>query len=308
MTIRAAKAALLLAALATPLPALAAAPPAGSGPWPAVMDSVPALREHTVYRPAVLTPKAGRLPVVVFAEGGCRNIGNRSRQLMTEIASHGFLVIVAGPVSPYTTRDRDPNERPADGADVLSQPQQLTEAVDWAAKENSRKGGRFHGRLDLTKVASMGVSCGGVQAIDFASRDRRVTSLVMIYSGLFPDDKPAGAVKYAGHRIVRADLPRITQPSLYLYGGERDIAYPNAENDIANISRPPVFAASLTKAGHGDGLADPSGGLFGATTIAWLKWTLRGDRAAGLDFTRADCPLCRNPEWVVKRKNLPATP
>lgn len=300
----------IAAALALAAPALAAAPailkaaPRGEGPYPAVMATEKALPEHTLYRPASL-PAGQRLPLVVFAEGGCRNIGNRSFQFMSNLASYGYLVLVAGPPSPWTTRERDGNEKPAPGADVLSQPHQLVEAVDWAARENARPASPYYRKLDLAKVASMGFSCGGVQALDFTVADKRVTNTVMIYSGLFPDDKPAGAVKYAGVQIVRADLPRVIHPILYVYGGDKDIANPNAENDIAHIDKAPLFAASQKAAGHGDGLEQLNGGRQGELAVSWLNWWFKGDAAAGRIFTAPDCPLCNDPAWVVKRKNLP---
>jgi hypothetical protein len=37
----------------------------------------------------------------------------------------------------------------------------LVDSTDWAIAENSRRTGKYHGRLDTTKIAVMGQSCGG---------------------------------------------------------------------------------------------------------------------------------------------------
>ena len=41
----------------------------------------------------------------------------------------------------------------------------LTDAIDWALKENIRKGSPYYGRIDATQIAVSGWSCGGVQAL-----------------------------------------------------------------------------------------------------------------------------------------------
>lgn len=291
----------LAAGLAAPLAAPAASPVA------AVMESDPGLPESTVFRPQAISAASGKLPILVFAEGGCRNIGNRSAPMMLRIAAQGYLVMVAGPPSPWSRSDtmRDDNEKPADGFPVYSHARQLREAVDWAARENKRRGSRYFGRLDLGKVASMGVSCGGLQALDHTVADPRVTNTLVIYSGLFPDGVTPGAVKFAGLKVRKADRSRIDHPILYLYGGEKDIAHPNAEDDYAFVKSSPAFAASLKASGHGDELGAPAGGRFGALIVDWLNWWFKGDSAAGRSFIGPDCAICADPAWTVKSKNLP---
>ena len=73
----------------------AAHPYAGSGPYPATREEPASLPTHTVYRPADLanTPK---LPVVLWANGGCRNTSVEFTRFLGELASHGYLVIAVG--------------------------------------------------------------------------------------------------------------------------------------------------------------------------------------------------------------------
>jgi predicted dienelactone hydrolase len=140
----------------------------GGGAWPAVMNADPGLPTHTLYRPNDLraATRAGKLPIVVWGNGACANIGNRFRYFLTEIASHGYLVLAIGPIGPATVEwkidlnagdPRPPAERTAPSFAA-----QLIDAIDWALKENRRKGSEFFGRLDPKSIAVMGQSCGGL--------------------------------------------------------------------------------------------------------------------------------------------------
>ena len=69
--------------------------PLGSGPYKAVMATDPTLPDHILYYPANVAA-AGKLPIIAWGNGACLHAGNRFRGFLTEIASHGFLVISAG--------------------------------------------------------------------------------------------------------------------------------------------------------------------------------------------------------------------
>jgi hypothetical protein len=45
-----------------------------------------------------------------------------------------------------------------------TQPTQTFEAIDWATRENARADGPLRGRIDLTRIAVGGRSCGGAWA------------------------------------------------------------------------------------------------------------------------------------------------
>jgi hypothetical protein len=36
----------------------------------------------------------------------------------------------------------------------------------------------------------------------------------------------------------------------------------------------------------------------------WLQWQLKGDPEAAKAFVGPDCALCKDPDWVVKKKNM----
>ncbi len=301
--------------------------PLGSGRFPAVMLADPGLPTHTLYRPRELAVLGSeKLPLVVWGNGACVNTGNRYRQFLSEIASHGFLAIAIGPIrGPEAESLRsgsavrgDPaagsvaavmvagGRLPAPTPEVRVTPpytmaNQLADAIDWAVAENARAGSPLVGRIDINRVAVMGHSCGGVQAID-AARDPRVTAYGVWNSGLFPDDARSWSV--AGARVGKRDLPLIRKPAIYISGQSTDVAFRNADDDYARIEGAPVVRAWLAGSGHGGTYREALGGSYGQVAVAWLRWQLKGDAKAGAEFTGATCGLCAKPGWNVRRKGL----
>ena len=60
----------------------------------------------------------------------------------------------------------------------------MIDAINWALAENDRPASKYAKHLNSRKIAVMGQSCGGVQAIEVAA-DRRVTTAMIWNSGLF---------------------------------------------------------------------------------------------------------------------------
>jgi dienelactone hydrolase len=278
---------------------------AGTGKWPAIMEMQPNLPTHTIYRPKSIAGLGFKLPVVVYAEGGCRNIGNKAPAMLAEIASHGYLVIALGPISPYAkpvNYDRSDDIRAADGFPATSSTAQMPQAVDWAIGENKRAGSPFHGKIDEKMIAYMGRSCGGLQAIAASLKDPRVKATLIMNSGMWADDDKRNAkVNEVQAGLTKASLRKLRAPALYIYGGATDMAYANSEDDLNYVAGAPVFAASHCASGHPGTFGDDNGGAFGKVGVAWLDlWLKRRGDAAKL-FKGKDCGLCADPAWVVRR-------
>ncbi|WP_306394158.1 alpha/beta hydrolase [Telluria beijingensis] len=305
--------------LAPPPPWVSPETPQGSGAFPAVMQADPGLATHVVYRPANLAALGSeKLPVVAFANGGCVNVGNRFRYFLTEIASHGFIAIATGTMAPKEAEsalssgdNRNPpapgspaarNEPPVAGSKGASPttPRQMLDAVDWAIAENGRKGSPYEGRIDTGKIAVMGQSCGGLQAID-AARDPRVTTFGVWNSGTFPKDGFAYGI--AAARADKADLEKLRIPALYVSGEPADVAFVNAQDDFERLQGP-AFWAWREQTGHAGTYREPNGGVFARVAVDWLRWQLKGDQQAARQFVGADCGLCSKTEWHVKSKGL----
>jgi poly(3-hydroxybutyrate) depolymerase len=193
----------------------------------------------------------GKLPVVSFGNGGCVNIGSAFKTLLGEVASHGYLAIATGPIGPRAGwPTRGPSRR---YAFEQSKTESLVKAIDWAIAENARKGSPYYGRIDTTKIAVAGQSCGGLQAIAVGA-DPRVTTVLVLNSGIIRGGIPTpdgGTRQPAGYLPASdADLPKLHTPMLYLIGGEKDQAHRGAEGDFEAIQKVPVFNAN-TPVGHG---------------------------------------------------------
>jgi dienelactone hydrolase len=278
----------------------------GTGPYKAVMESPAGLPTHTLYRPQNLAAVRGKLPIVVWGNGGCANEGNRFRWFLSEVASHGYLVVAIGPIAkPEMEIWKEDAPQPQPGGPPVQLPpprthsSQLIDAMNWAIAENGRAGGPLAGRLDPGKIAVMGMSCGGAQTIE-ASADPRVVTSVMWNSGLFPEATTMGG----GKALTKDDLKRLHAPIAYISGDALDVAFPNANDDFERINHVPVFRAYRHKTGHGGTYGEPNGGPFGKVGVAWLDWRLKGDAAAGRMFVGPKCGLCTDAEWVVKQKNI----
>lgn len=291
----------------------------GTGPYKAIMTGDTSLITHTIYRPFDLSRFGGKekLPIIVWGNGACKNGSSEVRNLLSEIASHGFLVIAVGPLK-YSIFDVDQNNR------SMSDPKSMTAAVDWAIAQNIQKGSPLFGKIDMSKVAAMGQSCGGLMAMG-VSTDPRVTTIVMWNSGLFttPPTPPnannqneGSAPRMVMPMVPKSDLKKLHCSVAYLTGGEYDIASKNAADDFSLIENVQVINANydfseIVKATGYKGVGhypatyrEPNGGDFGKAGVAWLKWQLKGDKEAAKMFTGKNPGLLNNKRWTLVKKNI----
>jgi hypothetical protein len=73
------------------------------GPYAQVtIAAADGLPTHTIYHPSDLSafPAKGKLPVLIWGNGACRNEGRRFQGTLTKVASHGFLVVAVGLFEP----------------------------------------------------------------------------------------------------------------------------------------------------------------------------------------------------------------
>ena len=179
--------------------------PLGTGPYKAVMAEDASLPDHTLYYPADMAA-AGKLPIITWGNGACLNAGNRFRIALTEMASHGFLIVAGGPIAnvkyevgpqenppvnqanaPRRSPPAAPTPKPGDAVGRNTVPQ-LIAGIDWAVKENERAGSKFYHRLDTNAVGVAGQSCGGMLATQ-VSADPRIKATVL-FSGVPFLDRP----------------------------------------------------------------------------------------------------------------------
>jgi hypothetical protein len=275
----------------------------GTGPYAAMKEEVASLPKHVVYRPADLS-KLGtkKLGVLVWGNGACSDDGASARMHLLEIASHGYLVLANGTIKSGPGIPLAPPPPPrADGQlpPPATSPKQLTEGIDWALAENSRKGSDYYQRIDPKAVAVAGYSCGGLQALQVAG-DKRLRTVIIQNSGIF---NPASAIRMPSMDIGKDTLETIHTPVLYILGGPKDIAHDNGMDDFQRIDHVPVAVAN-TDVGHGGTYNEPNGGRAAQVAVAWLEWQLRGDEKAKLWFVGPGCGLCKDKQWTLESKNL----
>lgn len=262
-----------------------------TGQYEIVIEQDMSLSTHTIYRPKDISGM--RHPILVWGEGSCADAGLMFPEFLSEVASHGVVVIADGPPIRYN-REQAAAARPAgspppsigpDGTDLVA-------AMDWIFAQNAQEGSVFFNNVDTTRVAAMGMSCGGLMSYG-ASSDPRVTTLGIWNSGLL---SPNPEIVSAQH-----------QPLILITGGESDIAYANGKRDFEMIpDHIPMFYGVYPSVGHFGTYSEDNGGEFGRVIVGWLKWQLFDDMGAngkGM-FVGDDCGMCIKPDWKIQRKNM----
>lgn len=263
----------------------------GTGSYSAIMSTDNSLPTHTIFRPKDLSAfgKQNKLPIIAWGNGACANSPWEHVNFLSEVASHGFLVIAIGPM---------PQEGEKGGGKSTSS--QMTDAINWAIAQNSDKNSPLFNKIDVSKIAVSGMSCGGLQTLETAP-DTRVTTTVVCNSGIFINP---GSGFPGMPNLKKDDLLKLHTPTLYILGGEKDIAYENGMDDYSKINHVPVFVANMN-VGHGGTYGQPHGGEFAKVATAWFKWQLKGDNEAGKFFIGNPCGLSQNPLWKVDKKKIP---
>ena len=132
---------------------------------------------------------------------------------------------------------------------------QLIDAINWAIAENDRTGGPYFHRLDTSKIALMGMSCGGAQAIEASAESGQAVNgkvIEVVKGGLILDLGVRGETTMGGGKaLTKEDLKLIHAPVAYISGDESDVAFVNANDDFQRIDRVPAFRAYRRMTGHG---------------------------------------------------------
>ena len=297
----------LAAPVAAQMPYQSPDTPLGTGAYKAVMEVDASLPTHTIYHPKDLAALKGKkLPIIAWGNGACVNAGNRFRYFLTEIASHGYFILALGPIAgkemeapPQPTPPPQPGATPAapNRSAPATMSSQLIDAIDWAIKENTRKGSPYFGKLDTKNIAVMGQSCGGVQATK-ASLDPRITASVIWNSGLVPNKT------VAMEWVEKDHLNKLHAPIAWFNGDPSDVAHPNAKDDFERTNHLLALFAWREGMGHNGTYREPNGGELGKIAVAYLNWRLKNDKTAAKMFVGANCGLCQDKNWHVFKKKI----
>ena len=320
----------------------------GTGPYKAIAVSNSSISTHTFYRPKDLSVFGykEKLPVLAWGNGGCANSNSAHQNYLSEISSHGYLIVAIGPMQAGGGRGGRGGPGaggpaaggPAAGAPAAAAPAAaapvpsggtLLDAINWAAAQNTNPQSPYYRKLDTSKVAVFGHSCGGLQALEIAP-DPRVKTTLVVDSGILnspgaapgapaaprggaaPGGAPAGAGRGGAGGGALPGMPPLTKDHLaklhssvfFLLGGETDIAYANGMDDFKRIEKLPVFVANKG-VGHGGTFSQPHGGDWAMASVAWLDWQFKGNTEAAKLFTGNPPGLAKKDGWTVDKKNIP---
>ena len=286
----------------------------GSGPYKAEMIEDSEVPGYTIVKPVDMETAAaveGKLPVVLFGNGGCMRNSWAFNNFLVHIASHGYVVITNGvwssepprmPDAPAGPRQEQTREEmleqfkkaeegnTADAKDYLR-------VLDWLEKKAADKKSEYFKKVDVNRTAASGQSCGGLQALILGtSGDSRIKTTMPLNSGTTsPGDGLSGM-------ISKADLAKLSKPVCYLIGGETDIAYPNAADDFSRISHVPVVVANVN-VGHSGTYMEQHGGSFSDMALLWLDLQLKGKEENELIFRYAQVPTYLE-GWTMTSRNF----
>ena len=269
----------------------------GSGPHKAVAVREKSLTDFVVYRPMNLDAamrvgrlgmfqtgevKKTKLPVLVFCNGGCMDTSIGYENMLTDLASYGYVVVAIGELQMLAQHEKDQHTPSS----------MVQRALDWIVEQAADSASSYYGKIDVDKIAAAGHSCGGAQVLAHAADKRLKTYLIL----------NAGMGKMTMADASRKSLKNLHGPILYLVGDKEDVAWANAQMDYQAIKRVPVVLADNTKSGHGGTYEQPNGGANSRMVRAWLDWQLKGKQEHKALFIDGD--LKDYPDWTVKHKNF----
>ena len=264
----------------------------GSGAYSAVATEREALPGMTLFQPANLDVFESNLtlPVLLWGNGACANTTQEHKNFLSEIASHGYLLLAIGRLDQIHERDERSREPTHSG--------QLLEALDWILQQNRDPQSEYYGKIDTHHIAAMGMSCGGLQAIEI-SGDPRISTTIVCNSGVLPTPSPMPLMP----SLDKDALLHFHGPVLYLMGGPSDIAYGNAMDDFARVNHVPIAMANLD-VGHGGTYHEPHGGAYSPVALAWLDWHLKGQSSASQWFLDESKLREQDAGWTLETKGF----
>lgn len=257
----------------------------GSGMFKAIAVKEAGAEDFVVYRPKDLAhahARQGKLPLLMWANGGCMDTSAGYERMLTEIASHGYIVMAIGEMEAYLdSRKQSPTES-----------SELKRGLDWMLCQNTLKSSAYYQYIDTTRIAAAGHSCGGAQAL-WNAADPRLKTLMIMNAGM-------GDMEMAG--ASRASLSKVHTPILYVTGGESDVAYGNAKKDFERIGHVPVAWANHPASGHGGTYKEKYGGDYARLVIDWLDWQLKGKKDCAETFIGGEAKGYSG--WTIQTKHF----
>jgi hypothetical protein len=244
----------------------------GDGPYESMtLNNTGPGGTYTIYRPSELAPGGAKNPVVGWMSGG--NTTPSAYPMLPHLATHGFVIIAS-------------NTRPQIDEEVQLG-KEIIAGIDWMLAENAKMDSDFFGKLDETKLASMGYSMGALATTTIAG-DPRLTTTVHISGGNMMTDR----------------INMLHAPAAFICGASgADIAGANCATDF-DAAKVPVFYGVFKDGDHLGVQTQPYAGRIQIVVTGWLRWQLMSDESLKAMFVGDQCTVCKDTNWTVKQKGL----
>ena len=251
----------------------------GTGRHKAIAVREKSLPDFVVYRPLRMR---GKMPVLVFCYGGCMDTSIGYENMLSDIASYGYVVVAIGEMQMFAQHDKDQHT-----------PSSIVKkALDWISQQATDPAAPYYNKVDADKIAAAGHSCGGAQVLANAA-DTRLKTYIILNAGMGKMTMADASAK---------SLKNLHAPILYLVGGTSDVAWKNAQMDYDAIKKNPVVLADNTQSGHGGTYEQPNGGANSRMVRAWLDWQLKDMQENKSLFINGD--LTGYDNFTIKHKNI----
>ena len=272
--------------------ALAVTVPSSSArSYRAIIVSEKSLPNFTVYRPRNVKYAArreGPLPILIWCNGGCSGASTSYERMLSEMASHGYVVVGIGAFE-MTDSERD------DGG---SDEKMVGQAINWLIKQERLATSDYYKAINVSNIALSGHSCGGAQALANC-KNSRVKTLLIMNAGM-------GGMSMGG--ASPQTLNDLHCPLIYMTGGTGDVAYENAKTDYGKVKKPVVWA-DLPDAGHNPGYWNANGGEFPKLALKWMDWQLlrRSTTSPLPRWRRPRTPSSTVQRWTASSTSAPTS-
>ena len=217
---------------------------------------------YTLFRPATL--EAGKkYPVITWGNGTCAQ-PRLYVELLTHLASHGFIVIAT-------------NWR------WVSSGVEMQRGLDFVLAENDNSKSALFGKVDTAKLGASGHSQGSLATVVVGANSRIVVTV------------PIQGASAAGVGAL--------QGPTFLIAGELDtlVTPTSIETAFASATVPAAYGLSVGQDHLMPG-QNPTPILKGVT--GWFRTHLAADEKARALFYGENCGLCSDPGWRLTRRNL----
>jgi hypothetical protein len=223
----------------------------------------------TMFRPANLAQGGLCHPVITWGNGTGSN-PSLYRILLTQLASHGFVVIASN--SPNVAQGTPPP---------------MLAGVTWVIEQNADPASALYQRIDTTHIGATGHSQGGFATMT-AGADARVGTIAPI----------AGA----------SSSRNLHGPALLLCGGmDTTVTCASVMTGYSGITNQPVMLADQLAVDHVSWVTFRGTTLNPAevAVTAWMRVHLMGDTTLRPRFYGPSCALCQDTAiWSVMRKMM----